>query len=136
MRRSIVLLLLLSFCEPASAKDSPPKSVGRIVLFGANWCAPCMVELRKLDLIVTLAGTRRVVIAWLDQAPDLPLQSDRRTFDVLSPKSARAMYRSYGEGNAGVPLTVALDSRDRRCGIVNAPLTGEAIGKLLSGCKD
>lgn len=130
---SMILLMTFVLAGPARADQGDQRSARRIVLFGAHWCAPCMVEYRDLSALVSAAEPDRLVLAWVDEPVPVPGQLAGRV-DAVSAREARGLAdRLLGEGY-GLPSAVVLDPAGRACAVWKAPLHGSEVRALRDRC--
>lgn len=115
----------------ATAASADALEQREIILFGANWCVPCIEELRDLPELAKAASPDRLVIAWTDGVPRIPggLGVER-----LPREKSRELLARYGSGNAGLPLTVMIGKDGARCAMLRRRLTGGGIAGLRKEC--
>jgi thiol-disulfide isomerase/thioredoxin len=123
----LALPAVTSAGEPASPAHT-------IILFGADWCAPCVVELRELPALARAAAPDRVVLAWTDRAARLPAEAVGLGVTQVPVASAREMLARYGERNAGLPLAVMVRGDGAACGRLRKGLSKDGIAALRKSC--
>lgn len=135
MRRQIVLALLwILLALPVAMAAGQVPSQRTIILFGANWCAPCVAELRELPDLSTAAAPDRLVIAWTDGAARVPAALTAAGVEQLPQAKARELLLRYGSGNAGLPLVVMTGKDGSRCAMQRRRLTSDGIAALRKDC--
>lgn len=107
-----------------------------IILIGADWCAPCVAELRELPALARAAAPDRLVLAWTDRAARLPPEAAQLGVTQVPLVTAREMMARYGEGNSGLPLVVMLRNDGTACGTLREALTKERLALLRRSCAD
>nr|WP_166179335.1 hypothetical protein [Altererythrobacter segetis] len=136
MRRKSTLasaMVLLAMPVDASA-DGLAAPARMIILIGADWCAPCVAELRELPVLANAAAPNRLVLAWTDRAARLPPEAARLGVTQVSLAKAREMLVRFGRGNSGLPLVVMLREDGTACGTLRESLSKEGIAELLASC--
>lgn len=108
-----------------------------VILFYANWCAPCRVEIRSIDDLARAAGPIPVIIVpW-----DMGLQT-RQALRTIHPSriryipggAYRLMTRLAGP-TASLPLAIALNAKGEPCNVQRGGLEAPAIKALLAACR-
>lgn len=103
-----------------------------LVLFGAQWCAPCRAELAQLVPIGdALGGEHRIVLAWLDRAPVIA-SAPRAT--TVTPAQATAMAEPLLAQAHGLPFAVMTDDAGAVCALVRGPVHPADIAALRTRC--
>jgi hypothetical protein len=125
------MLLAVPAVAPAGQPASPAHT---IILLGADWCAPCVVELRELPTLARAAAPLRLVLAWTDRAARLPAEAVRLGVTQVPLATAREMLARYGEGNAGLPLAVMLRGDGTACATLREGLSKDGIAAMLKSC--
>ena len=120
---------------PHLASPAAAASLHRsFVMFGASWCAPCIVELRNIGAIAAAAGPDRIVIAWADSG----IRNYRRTLpanvEIAPDAASQQLTRRFAADASGLPYTVMLNERGRKCAVVNAALTPGSVDELRRAC--
>lgn len=124
---AVLLSSLLLTVSPAAAEDDLT-----LVLFGAQWCAPCRTELRELSALAQAAAPARIRLAWIDRAPTgLPSGA----WSVVPPAEARRLFERSGTATRGLPMA-ALFSGDRACAHWQGPVTVAEVRRLKEACQD
>lgn len=107
-----------------------------ILLFWADWCAPCHEETNNLAQLKAAAGSIPVIV--------VPMDSSRRTRRALQHIDASNlrfvadapidfMQRMTG-GAVGLPASVALDGKGRRCAVKYGAVTAADIVSWRRDC--
>lgn len=129
---------------PASAALSAPEKVlgGRVVgppsaliLFGANWCAPCLAELRVLPELATSVAPGRIMLAWTDAKPATLWSSWPANADIMSRVDALRLMSELNQESAGLPFAALLDASGRICSVWRGKMTQERITILKGRCQ-
>jgi len=102
-----------------------------IILFGANWCAPCRAELKDLAQLVRAAVPSQVVLAWLDGRPPV---KERPGVTILSREEAVAMFERIPGRNQGVPFNVIVDGDGKVCAELREPIRTEMVANFKATC--
>ncbi len=110
----------------AELADPPkPHPANALILFGANWCAPCLAELRELPALARGRGAgachpglarRRAPTALAELAGQ---RRDERCC------RGRTGWRAAEGLSAGLPYAVLLDGEGKRCAIWKGRMTPE-----------
>lgn len=127
-----LILFLVLLCGSARAKEQMER---RIVLFGASWCAPCLVEIRELSHLAAAAAPDRLIIAWTDTGADGYLATLPANVERVERRTAQHMLESLGGDAAGLPYAVMLDAQGRRCAEWRAPLKPRDVARLRALCR-
>lgn len=139
MRRVSSLLLAVAAALVPSASQAGGERM--LVLFGAHWCAPCMVEYGRLASLVAAAAPDHVELAWIDRPIQRP--SNLPSVSILAPENARRLaYELAGEGY-GLPFAALLEESGQHCMLHRGAIAPEHItamradrgGDLLSACR-
>lgn len=104
-----------------------------IIMFGASWCAPCLIELSEIAALAKAAAPNRLEIAWIDRAPRI--NGAPANVAILSPSEARRKFQAAAGGEPGLPVTVMLTDDGRPCSILRQPATAAGVQRLISQCK-
>jgi thiol-disulfide isomerase/thioredoxin len=107
-----------------------------IILFWADWCAPCHEEIADLAALERAAAPLPVIV--------VPLESDRRTRRALrhlAPERLRfvatgaiAFMQDLTGGAVGLPASLALDRGGRRCALKYGAVTPEDLATWRRQC--
>ena len=120
---------------PVDALASEPAApLHTIILFGADWCAPCVTELRDLPKLAEAAAPDRLELAWTDHPARLPAQAVRIGVTQASRIRVRELMMRYGQGNSGLPFVVMLRDDGTRCATLGRRLSEEGITALRKRC--
>lgn len=108
-----------------------------IILFYANWCAPCRVEIRSIDALARVADPVPIII--------VPWDGEPRTRQALrGVQPSRIRYATGGAyrlmtkmaGPSGsLPVVVALDTKGELCNVQRVGLEASAIKAFLTPCR-
>jgi thiol-disulfide isomerase/thioredoxin len=107
-----------------------------LVLFGASWCAPCIIEVRAIDKIAAATAGEPVVLAWTDggfERMRIPVPGN---VQVAAGPRAQQLWQVHGHSAAGLPYSVMLDGSGRRCAHWTRPLTPEAVAAMRRTCRN
>lgn len=108
-----------------------------IILFYANWCAPCRVEIRSIDDLARAASPVPVIV--------VPWDAEARTRQAL--RNVAPAYLRYATGGAyrlmvklagpsgGLPVAVALDTEGKPCNIRRQALEASTVKAFLNRCR-
>jgi len=125
---------IMAAASPAVAAPALQRNIyaDKIVMFGAHWCAPCMVESRRLPELTAAAAPDRILLAWIDHpiAP-LPTAMDLAS---LAPDVARRLARNLEGDGYGLPFSVMFDSHGEACSVRRSPLSPEDIVRMRLQC--
>jgi thiol-disulfide isomerase/thioredoxin len=131
-RKSIVAAFLtLLLGVPAAVLGEAPRSDLTLVLFGAQWCAPCRTEVRELAALSEAARPARLQLAWIDRAPSVA-PSDR--WSVLPPAEARRLFETAAPSAKGLPMAMLFDG-DRVCARWEGPVSILDVRRLKDSCR-
>lgn len=143
-KKSIAMMIFIGLDlffahAPSLAKDTqtvtakaPAWPRDALILFGADWCAPCLVEMRQIDALVAAAAPRRLFVAWLDQPRRLPRTA---TVPRIPPHQAAELFAAIpGGGGRGLPTSVMTDATGTPCALRTAPLAPQDIAMLIRRC--
>lgn len=119
----------------AEAKETPPaRPANALVLFGANWCAPCLEELKDLPGLASAAAPARLVLAWTDATPPRLWPSWPANATTMPRAAAVRMMAEFETDSAGLPFAVLLDAQGRSCAVWRGKVTRERIAALKARC--
>jgi thiol-disulfide isomerase/thioredoxin len=135
--RLVAALAVALGCGPVAAQGTPDLPPRAILLFVANWCAPCHAEIARLDEIVVAARPFRVLVVSLDDDrgaarmlrgidPDRRWRPDRTTL-------ARVRGTLFADVS-GLPYSVAVDADGRPCGDSRRGLDADRARALVRAC--
>lgn len=128
-----VILILLS--SPASAREEMGKDATvELLLFGANWCAPCRAELEELPGLAAVLGGDSLVVAWIDGTPRIEPKTLPANVRVLDRRSAQRLFDSFSTANAGLPLAVLRTATGKVCAVVRRRIRPIELATLRRGC--
>ncbi len=120
----------------ASAEESrvmgPPSA---LILFGANWCAPCLAELRILPDLAAGVAPEQIVLAWTDAKPMTLWPSWPGNAALMPRADAARLAAEMGRESAGLPFAAQLDGNGRLCSVWRGKVTRERIAALKARCK-
>jgi hypothetical protein len=136
MRSLSIVVAALFLLGNASPAKPEPKPAGALILFGADWCAPCLVELRDLAGLAKAAAPRRIVLAWIDgEAAARRSATLPANVELADPARARFLLDTVARDAAGLPYAVMLDGKGGMCADWRAPLPPEDIGAMRARCE-
>jgi thiol-disulfide isomerase/thioredoxin len=104
-----------------------------LVLFGARWCAPCMVEYRTLSELIPVAAPVPVVLAWIDREIAPPVGLEKQVGSVPEGAARRLARDIAGEGY-GLPFSALFDAKGKPCALLKAPLKPADVTAMRSRC--
>ena len=131
---AIVALLVLTAAASATEGGYPPRT---LVLFVADWCAPCHGEVAWLDEIAQAAPGWRIGVADGD-SPRRPgrlvraVATERRW--VPDATTTARLRRELFPDMAGLPYSVAFDGAGRVCAESRRPLDAARVAAMLATC--
>lgn len=131
--------LVATIPAPVSAQTVPDVMLppSAILLFVAEWCAPCHAELARLDEIAAAARPFRVLVVSLDdrrgEARMLRGVDPARLWRPGAAELARVRRALFADV-AGLPYSVAVDERGRMCGDSRRGLDAARTRALLRAC--
>lgn len=125
--------IVIAVTAAAPVARAAPAGGARIVLLGARWCAPCMVEYRALDELVRAAAPDRIVLAWVDRPIPVP-PALRGQVDAMPAEQALELARAVGGTGFGLPMAVRIPASGAPCRAWRAPLHAGQISALKAAC--
>ena len=128
------IFVILAAIPALAFAETTSYSGQTIILFGADWCAPCVAELRDLPDLARAAAPDRMALAWTDRMVRISPEVRRLGVTQLSLSRARELLSSYGTGNSGLPLVVMLGEDRKPCAMVRRRLTTVGIMELRNTC--
>ena len=135
--RHIAALLVALTALPALARPvtheafAPPDA---LILFGANWCAPCRAELRKLPLLAG-AAPGSVILAWSDGAPELAGAALPANVVIADSAQSRRLAQGAAGLSAGLPFAVLADENGAACAVWRGALDVARLAHLKTRCR-
>lgn len=129
-------ILAGAFAAAMSAEARP--SVGQedyadaLVMVGAHWCAPCMLEIRRLPELAAAAAPERIMLGWVDHPVALSQMPGHPT--SLPPDVAGRLARDIAGDGYGLPFSVMFNRRGDACAVRRSPLAPEDIAGMRSQC--
>lgn len=108
---------------------------GSLILFGANWCAPCLEELRELPVFAQAVAPSRVILAWTDGKPPQLWREWPANAEMAPIADAIAAMEHLGGATAGLPYVMLLDGKGKLCADLRGKLTLERLEKLKTRCR-
>jgi hypothetical protein len=132
------MMLVALLAWPVVAKGAgdeiklPPNG---LILFGANWCAPCLEELRDLPALARTMAPERIVLAWTDGKPVRLWREWPGNADVTSVTDAMQAIQRLGGSSAGLPYAVLLDAKGKRCADLRGKLTVARLEAMKARCR-
>lgn len=118
---------------PAAQGEPVEWPRSRVVLFGANGCVPCRVELRRLDELKAAAHPRGLMLAWIEGAP--PAEARRQDVPSLPPAGAKRLFEALAGQSTGLPTAVMTDEAGRPCALHRGPLRPEMLPAMNRSCR-
>jgi hypothetical protein len=134
LRTTLAMALTLFAVPTAAAAGEPATPAHTIILIGADWCAPCVAELRDLPALARAAAPARLVLAWTDHSARLPVEAVQLGVTQVSAAMAREMVARYDERHSGLPMAVMLRNDGTACGMLRQRLSREGIAAMLRSC--
>lgn len=127
--------LLLAVPLPSAAAQEPASPpANALILFGANWCAPCLEELRSLHLWGAVVAPAQVLLAWTDGSPPRLWSQWPGNARLLPPGEARPLLVRIGGRTAGLPYVAMLDAKGKLCADLRGKLSAERLSAMRQKC--
>lgn len=105
-----------------------------IFLFGASWCAPCIVELRNLAKLAAAAKPFKIIIVWADgKIRNFPLPR-LDNVEITRDSEMRRMAALKGTEIVGLPYAAMTDRRGQKCAEWSGSLSPEIIVSFRERC--
>jgi thiol-disulfide isomerase/thioredoxin len=131
-RGAFALLALVA--APAAGAAGPVYPPDSILLFVADWCAPCHAEVARLPELVEAARPARLLVVVTDDRdrltraapPEMRWRPDRALL-------ARLRDDLFAD-NAGLPYSVAIGADGRPCADSRRGLDAARTRALLAAC--
>ncbi len=134
-RAVVAMMTVLLLAGPAAASDDAKLPANALLLFGANWCAPCLEELRNLPALARAAAPSRIILAWTDGAPPRLWREWPANADVTPIADALQAMQRFGGSSAGLPYAVLLDGKGKPCAELRGKLTPDRLETLKAQCR-
>jgi hypothetical protein len=136
--RTIVTAVLLALAggsvAGAAADGDAPLPAGALLLFGANWCAPCLGELRSLPAWGAAMAPAPVLVAWTDRAPPRLWREWPVNARLLGLDEARALLRRMESRTAGLPYVALVDAGGHICADLRGALSPARLAAMKARC--
>ena len=129
-----LLLLATGAAMPVRAADQPLPAHA-LILFGANWCAPCLAELRSLPLWGAAVAPAPLLLAWTDGQPPRLWRQWPANARLLPPGEAGPLLARIGGRTAGLPYVAMLDDKGRLCAELRGKLSAERLAGMQATCR-
>lgn len=110
-----------------------------LVMFVAEWCAPCIDEMRRVNELERAAAPRRLVVVSLDQQPQLLVirRQLERQDDRISAAAGWKLLGALADGDAaGLPVSVMVNEHGRICATHAAAVTAADVAAMLTSCEE
>lgn len=108
-----------------------------IILFYANWCAPCRAEIKSIDDLARAASPVPIIV--------VPWDAESRTRQALRDVQPSQIRYATGGGyrllakmagpSGGLPVVIALNAKSEPCIVRREGLVASAIKGLLGACR-
>jgi len=105
-----------------------------LILFGANWCAPCLAELRDLPAHADAIAPAPVLLAWTDGAPRRLWRNWPANARIVPPGESPALLARIGGRTAGLPYVALLDGAGRLCADLRGKLSASRLAEMRARC--
>jgi thiol-disulfide isomerase/thioredoxin len=140
MRKTSILLIMLyaslmtaMLPSPVLAQDHGGEH--RIILLGARWCAPCMVEWRNLPQLAAAVAPDRIVLAWVDRPIPVPPALAPQVSSMPAAEAQALALRHGGQG-FGLPMVLIVEEGGKVCSVWRRPLTVGDLAEAYRPCRD
>jgi hypothetical protein len=135
IRLAGAVALVVGPASQAAQPDGPPPPprANAVLLLGANWCAPCLAELRELPALAAANAQGRIILLWED-GPPRPLWPRWPANAEIGTAAEAAALIGDGEISAGLPFSILLDGDAKTCLVWKGRLTGERLARLRNRC--
>lgn len=124
---------LLVWASAAIAGEAPQRD-WKLVLFGAQWCAPCRLEIRELAALAEAAKPARLQLAWIDRKPTNLPAPPPGGWSVSPPAEARRLMASAAPSARGLPMAILFDGT-RACAVREGPITVLDLRGMKDSCR-
>jgi len=128
------LAVLLAASSAPAAEEAPPPAHA-LILFGANWCAPCLAELRSLPDYGAMIAPAPLLVAWTDGQPPRLWPAWPGNAQMVPLGQAPALLARIGGKTAGLPYVAMLDEKGRLCADLRGKLDRERLAAMLRTCR-
>lgn len=137
-RAQLLITAFLIAAVPALGAEAPPLPTRTLILFVADWCAPCHAEVARVPAIAAAAKPWRVRVTSGDANPSHRLLQHVAVDQRWTPDAhtAALLRDELLSRTAGLPFAVALDGNGRVCAESAHALDAERTAMLLARCKD
>jgi len=129
----LALLAAPAMTAEGAARAMPAHA---LILFGANWCAPCLAELRDLPDHAAAMAPAPVLLAWTDGAPRPLWPTWPANAHLLPAGEGAALLARIGGRTAGLPYVAMLDGEGRLCADLRGKLDAARLAALKARCAE
>lgn len=124
-----------TFCiADANGRPSSDGPGREVVLFGASWCAPCIVEMRDLRPIAAAAYPDRIVIVWEDEGLARLALPALVNVEVAAPTRARRLAAELASRRTGLPYAAVVTASGQRCAEHRGRVTPDVVTGMKLAC--
>jgi len=127
------LLIFGATVRAGAVEQGPPPNA--LILFGANWCAPCLAELRDLPAWGTAMAPALVLIAWTEGQPPMLWRQWPGNARLLAPGEAAPLLGQIGGKTAGLPYVALLDAEGKLCAELRGKLNPARLEAMKARCR-